>query len=200
MTMQDDRGDVFDSIVFAEKEAGCWVPGSDFFRRSKNLDAPRDNEAAQRIVHVAISYAADGTVTAYRDGKMLGSPYKSEGPAEFAAGKSEVLFGLRHGTSAGGNKVLQGRIYRARLYDRALSADEVAASSKLESSVVTEGNVIASLSREQQAQLTDLRAQLDAAQRKLSELQENERATGPEAAWKSYAQSLFNLKEFIYLR
>ena len=89
---------------------------------------------------------------------------------------------------------------RARSSQLCTKSVLVAASSKLESSVVTEGDVIASLSHEQQAQLTDLRAKLDAAQRKLSELQENERATGPEAAWKSYAQSLFNLKEFIYLR
>jgi hypothetical protein len=200
MTLQDDRGVVFDSIVFAEKEAGCWVPGSNNFRRSRNLDAPADKEAASRMVHVAMVYEADGTVTAYRDGRMLGQPYRSEGPAKFEAGHSEVLFGLRHGTSPGGNRLLQGRIYRARLHDRALSAEQVAAGSQLESSFVTEGDVIASLSPERQEALVQLRAQREAAQKGLQGLREIDRGGGPGAVWKSFAQSLFNLKEFIYLR
>ena len=43
----------------------------------------------------------------------------------FAAGQAQVVFGLRHGPAAPG-KMLQGVIERAKLYDRALSADEVA--------------------------------------------------------------------------
>jgi hypothetical protein len=200
MTLQDDHGEIFDSIVFAEKENACWVPGSNNFRRSRNLDAPREQDATSRIVHVAVVYAANGTVTAYRDGKPLGSPYQSEGPAKFESGKSEVLFGLRHGTSASGNRVLKGRIYRARLYDRALSAEEVALTSRIESSVITEGDVIASLSAGDRDKIAQLQAQSDEARKHLQQLREVERGTGPDFAWKSFAQSLFNLKEFIYLR
>jgi hypothetical protein len=199
MTLQDDHGVVFDSIVFAEKEAGCWVPGSNNFRRSKNLDAPPEEEAASRAVHMAVVYEANGNVTAYRDGKMLGRPYHSEGPAQFTAGKSEVLFGLRHGTGAGGNRMLQGRIYRARLYDRALSPGEVAKTCLLESTV-TEDDVIAALSDEARTRLSGLRAQSEDAKKQCDQVREVERGTGPDFAWKSLAQSIFNLKEFIYLR
>src|SRR5207302_1678491 len=45
----------------------------------------------------------------------------------FAARGAQVVFGLRH-SPAGGNKMLFGVIYRAQLYDRALSAEEIAAS------------------------------------------------------------------------
>jgi len=200
MTLQDDRGDVFDSIVFAEKRAGCWVPGSDYFRRSRNLDAPAETEAATRMVHVAIVYESNGKVAAYRDGRRLGAPYQSEGPAKFESGRSEILFGLRHGTSAGGNRVLQGRIYRARLYDRALSAEEIAASSRLEGTVVTEGEVLASLSAAERDRVAGLRARSAEAQKHLQELRDIERGGGPDFGWKCLAQSLFNLKEFIYLR
>lgn len=200
MTVQDDHGVVFDSIVFAEKEPGCWVAGSNNFRRSKLLEAPREQEAAGRVVHVAVVYGADGTVTAYRDGKLHGRPYQSEGPAEFEAGKSEILFGLRHGTGPGGNRMLQGRVYRARLYDRALGAEEIASTSRLESSVITEAEVMGSLSAAGRERAEDLRAQLEAAQARRAQLGEQESASGPEAGWRSLAQSLFNLKEFIYLR
>ena len=160
----------------------------------------REKDAANRMVHVAVVYEANGTVTAYRDGKPLGQPYQSEGPAKFEAGKSEVLFGLRHGTSAGGNRVLQGRIYRARLYDRALSPDEVAATagSKVPSSPrVMSSRACPPMIRRRSRRL---RAQGDEAQKHLQQLREVERGTGPDFAWKSLAQSLFNLKEFIYLR
>lgn len=200
MTLQDDRGEVFDSIVFAEKEKACWVPGSDHFRRSKNLGAPGEQDAAGRVVHVAIVYGADGTVTAYRDGRPLGNPYQSEGPATFESGRSEVLFGLRHGTSAGGNRVLSGRIYRARLYDRALSAGEVAGTWRLEGPVIIAGDVLASLPSAARDRVEQFRARSEEAQGRLQELREIGRGSGPDSAWKGLAQSLFNLKEFIYLR
>src|SRR4029078_2238236 len=121
-------------------------------------------------------------------------------PATFAEGKCEVLFGLRHGTSAGGNRMLQGRIYRARLYDRALSPAEVARTSLLESPAVSEDEVIAALTEEERATLSRLRSQDVEAKKQLEQVREVERGTGPDFAWKSLAQSIFNLKEFIYLR
>ena len=44
------------------------------------------------------------------------------------AADSQVVLGLRH--TGGGNAFLAGEIAEARLYDKALSADEVAASYK----------------------------------------------------------------------
>jgi hypothetical protein len=119
-------GEFFDAIVFGEKEKGRWMAGSDFYKRYQSFGGPTEADAKSRFVHVAITYGADGVVTMYRDGKAYGRPYKTTSFA-FKADKSAILLGLRH-SPEGGNKHLAGVIQRAAVYDRALSADEVAAS------------------------------------------------------------------------
>jgi hypothetical protein len=128
ITLQTLDGGVFDAIVFGEKEPRRWIAGSDLFRRTQAFSQAADEPApGEEFVHLAIAYRADGTIAAYRSGQPYGQPYQSEGPARFAAGKSQIVIGLRH-SPAGGNKFLAGSIERAALYDRALSADEIAAS------------------------------------------------------------------------
>ena len=144
ITVEDSRGGVFDSIVFGEKAAHSWVPGSDNFKRSQLLDGALEQEADKRPVHIAMVYEANGQVTAYRDGVKYGDTYKSVGPAEFKAGDAHVQFGCRHGTG-GGNKFLIGRILRARLYDHALTAQELNISRVLEQSTVSERDVLEAL-------------------------------------------------------
>ncbi len=77
-----------------------------------------------------------------------GQPYKSNGPVSFASGQSQVLFGLRHGTSAGGNRLLTGRIEQAQLYDRALSAEEIAITAG-QFNILTREHLLARLTAEQ---------------------------------------------------
>jgi hypothetical protein len=121
-------GSVFDSLVFGEKEPLRWLAGSDFFRRTKAFDQATDErEAGERFIHVALVYSSDKRIAAYRNGQPYGEPYQADALATFAAGKTQVIFGMRHGPP-GGNKMLAGRIDRAALYDRALSPDEIAAS------------------------------------------------------------------------
>ena len=127
ISVQTRDGGIFDAIVFGEQEAGIWMAGSEFFRRYQSVGGQTENEAVDRAVHVAIIYAADGTIRVYRDGRPYGTPYKSSGPVAFPAGETQVVFGLRH-APAGGNRMLAGTIVRARVYDRALDEAEVAAS------------------------------------------------------------------------
>ncbi len=200
MTVQDASGGVFDSIVFAEKESRCWVPGSNNFKRSQVLAGPEEAEATLRPVHVAVSYAADGTVTAYRDGLPYGKSYKSSGPAEFGAGEAAVQFGCRHG-NGGGNKLLFGQIHRARLYDRALSAGEILLTRQLEQSGTSEREIIAALDPSIRAEVQAKKREIAAVQEKAQTLNEQIAGLGgPEQAWASLALSLFNTKEFIYLK
>src|SRR5262249_26266823 len=48
--VQSLDGSVFDAIVFAEREAGRWLAGSDFFRRTQDFAAPQETEATGRLV------------------------------------------------------------------------------------------------------------------------------------------------------
>lgn len=168
MTVETPDGTAFDSIVFAEKEPRRWVPGSDFFRRTRDLKGPAEEDAAKATVHLAFVYGSDGTITAYRNGVRYGEQYKSSGPAAFEAGKAVVAFGIRH-EPAGGNRMLAGAVVQARLYDRALQADEVAASSK-SSGFVSERDLVARLSPELQGKRDKLQKELAEERQRLAEL------------------------------
>jgi hypothetical protein len=120
------------------------MAGSNFFARTQSFQAKAEDEADMRRVHLAVTYHRDGTITGYRDGIRYGKPYKAE-LVRFAAGQAHVVFGLRHGP-AGGNKMLNGRILQANLYDRALSAEEVAASADSPADYVSTEAILAWLS------------------------------------------------------
>jgi len=144
MSLQTLNGSVFDAIVFGEREPRCWVAGSNHFARTQSFGGAEETSADQQFTHIAIAWHADGTIAAYRDGLPYGEPYQSDGPVKFSLGEAQILFGLRH-TPAGGNRLLAGRIDKARLYDRALSADEVAASAGVTSESISEEQLEATL-------------------------------------------------------
>jgi hypothetical protein len=199
MTVLDGRGGVFDSIVYAERSPQEWLSGSNNHKRTEEFGGPADDEADKRPVHVAITYQGN-KVTGYRDGVRYGESYASKEVSEFGAGDAEVLLGCRHGNPSS-NRLLRGRILRARLYDRALSVQEIARSRHLESSTVTERDVLNALSEAQLAELEQCKAELDQVIGSLNRLTENTEKADPEkAGWESLALSIINLKEFVYLR
>ncbi|MCF7788269.1 MAG: DUF1553 domain-containing protein [Prosthecobacter sp.] len=199
LTVQHKDGGQFDSIVFAEKTPQHWVAGSNFFDRSELFEGSAETEATSRPVHVAVVYQPDGTISGYRDGKPYGRTYRKAPAATFEAESSQVLLGCRHGSPAG-NKGLSARIFRARLYDRALTPEEISQTARIESSNITEADIIATLTAEQRVQLSKLNIKRKEQSKQLDSL----RATASDdpvlQAWTSLAQSLINLKEFIYLQ
>ena len=114
----------FDSLVFGEKTPGKWLPGSNNFRRTEQPDGAVEEAGPAQRVHVAVSYRADGTIEMFRNGKPYGMPYRKQELQVFGANDARVLIGLRH--TGAGNGYFRGRIEEARLYDRALSGQEVA--------------------------------------------------------------------------
>jgi beta-fructofuranosidase len=120
------RGVAFDAIVFGEKQPGKWMAGSDYFARTQDQqDAnPAEHADAGTLIQIAIVYAG-GRISIYRDG----APYASY-PAinvELLKRKDNLaVFGLRH-QGAGSGQTFQGSIEDARIYDRALTADQIKA-------------------------------------------------------------------------
>ena len=199
MTVQDLKGVVFDSIVFAENQPNEWLAGSDFHKRTLDFKGAPEADAAKRPVHVAITYAG-GKTTCYRDGVLYGNGYKVETSANFKAGESQVLLGCRHG-NGGGNKLLHGRILRARLYDRALTVPEIEASRLIESSVITDRDVFDALSETQRTQVRKWQTEAGKLIKQADGLKARLGRVVPETAgWESLALSVMNLKEFIYLK
>jgi hypothetical protein len=127
ITVQSLTGDKFDSIVFAERERFRWMAGSEHHRRSMSLQGPPEDSRGP--IHLAMVYDNNGTVACYRNGKVLGKPYKAKSPVEFKAGKSMVVFGVRI-IGVGASLNFKGGILCAQLFDKALSHQEVVTSFK----------------------------------------------------------------------
>lgn len=200
MTVQTPNGVVFDSIVFAEKTPQRWLAGSNNFQRTQSFaGAPEETEAVSRPVHVAIAYDADGTVRGYRDGQPYGNPYKSNGPQEFKAGNSVVSFGVRH-LPAVGNRLLAGRVLRARLYDRALTSEQIAATSQSASYFVSDAAVLAELSDADRNRVAALRQRVAQLTRRLKASGDVPDPGNDQAVWSDLARAMFTFKEFLYLR
>src|SRR5262249_26041274 len=96
---------VFDAIAFAhrgnfndaeleQRAKQRWVAASEFYLRNGDFQSPKEEETNQPV-QIVLTYKADGTVAAYRNGKPYGRPYKSKTELKtFQAGKAIVLFGL----------------------------------------------------------------------------------------------------------
>ena len=133
LTLERFEGDdVFDGIVFAERVAGQWMAGSNFFLRSvpDNGGAPETVTEPGEVM-VAIVYDEDSSIRIYRDGELYA--VASQGGLEtYPAGVSDVLIGVRHedisggmGTVDGPDPFLAGFVNEARIYQGALSPDAI---------------------------------------------------------------------------
>ena len=174
MSLQALGGSRFDAIVFGEREPRKWMAGSESFKRYQSFQAPPETQAVQGPVHIAITYEADGVITGYRNGLPYGKAYKSNGPQAYAAGKSQVVFGIRHSPS-GGNRMLTGVVSRARLYDRALSSSEVAASAGAKSDYVAVEEILERLDAVQKETRGALIVLVDKLQAELTQLEAQNR-------------------------
>jgi hypothetical protein len=175
ISLQSLDGNLFDAIVFGERDPGRWMPGSDGFRRTRDLAGPAENEAVTKPVHFAITYHADNTITGYRNGVPYGKPYKADHLLTFEAQKSMLLFGLRHGP-VGGNKHLTGTILRAELFDRPLSPQEVAVSAGVATDYVSDDEIVRALDAPTKAKWHALRIAIRDTSAKLAAAPPSERA------------------------
>lgn len=205
ITVQTMDGHTFDSVVFGEMHAGQWLAGSNSFRRTNSLDGQVESEAVNRPVRIALVYEANGMIRCYRDGKPYGKAYRKSGLNSYSGGKAQVVFGLRHGTKPGRGRDLYGRIHEARLYDRALSAKEVAATvTGTLRETVTQEKLLAALSSSQKRQLKTHDEQIEQLQQSADKLAQqmnklNQNTTVQGGGYYGIAHALLNSKEFIYV-
>jgi sucrose-6-phosphate hydrolase SacC (GH32 family) len=124
LTLQ--AGDVFDAIVFGEREPRRWMLGSDRFRRTQADQAANAVESNESPSFVQIAIVTSGEqVLMYRDGELYAT-YAAE-PVDLMSDPGRcVVFGLRHIGAATGTP-FAGLVDDARIYDRALSREEIRA-------------------------------------------------------------------------
>ena len=173
ISLQTTDGHSFDAIVYGEQESSRWMAGSNGFVRTLSFEGTAEEQAGKEFVVIAHVYRADGTITCYRNGQPYGKPIRKEAALKFEAGQSQIVFGLRHGTSAGGNRMLNGLIASARLYDRALSAEEVAIAAGSANTFVTEAEIAAKLPAEERQARAARQSELHELRLKQADLVKN---------------------------
>ncbi len=199
MSIQTPGGGEFDSIVYAERQAGRWMAGSNFFARTEDFGGPRESSAHKTPAHLVLTYDEKGWISAYRNGESYGDRYKSNGPLAFASGQAEVVFGIRHGYGGGG-RILMGRILEARLYDRALTPEEVAAAARKESNFISQRDLLAALTTAERTAWQRTSEEVEKRKAHVARLRELAPKAGSEEVWTDLALAIFNTKEFIYVR
>ncbi|MCE2805883.1 MAG: DUF1588 domain-containing protein, partial [Gemmataceae bacterium] len=157
-----------DSIVLGERKPGHWISGSNQFARTEDFAESEPESTPSRKLHLVMVYGEDGTTRLYRNGQPYGKPFR-KGSASFPKDKSFVLLGLRH-LPAGGNRHLSVRIDKARLYDRALSPEEVATASGEGGFSLPDEALATLVSKADRARLGELRENLGRNKRELESL------------------------------
>jgi len=170
ISIQDPSKGQFDAIVYGEREPGKWAAGSDLFRRTKDLDAPPETSPVDSLLHLAIVYRADNSIAVYRNGRPYAPPYMPTGEAlrTYAAASSEVLLGLRH--AGAGNGFFAGEVEEARVYDRALTSEQVYASYQAGVDNVSPDEVRRTATADERAAMDRAQADAGGFTRRLAEL------------------------------
>jgi len=205
MTVQTLDGNVFDSIVFGELSPRRWLSGSDFHRRTEPFGTQDEDLALQEPVRLIYTYQKDGTIHAYRNGKPLGKPIRKDPPVTYQVGKAQIVFGLRHGTNPGDGRSLTGRIFEARLYDRALTEEEVlAANTGRMIHLIRDNEILAALPQNTRTQVLALDQTIAAASQSADGLtaklraQQQSLSNSPKGLAR-LTHALLNSKELIYV-
>ena len=196
ISLQTPNGVLFDSIVYAEKQPYIWMSGSNSFRRTENFTlAPQEKQADKVFVHLVITYSKEGKITGYRNGKPYGKPYQKS-TFHFKRNVSVISFGVRH-LPASPQRLLNGEIKLATLFDRELSSDEIKALFDPVSHI-TPQEITKSFSAEEKVLFDKLSAQKVEIMNEIQGFERQRITDKPKL--QDLALALFNMKEFIYLR
>ena len=115
-------GPEFDGIIFAERAPRRWMAGSHGFQRTGENPESFPEETADKNTQVQMAIVYKGNqVSIYRDGKGYAS-YKTKNIDILGRKHNVVVFGLRH---IGGDGSIAGWIDDARIYDKALTVDQI---------------------------------------------------------------------------
>lgn len=188
-------GHTFDSIVFAEKDQGQWLAGSEYFRRTQGVGGSPEITANGEPVWITITYRKDGQIEIYRNAAPYGKPYRKGPLPLFKKGQAQVIVGNRHGEPAV-SRLLHGWINEARVFDRALSPDEVGRSIGMKVPPSRE-EIRKNLTLAQRAALEKAESRLVDLRARQKELA---RVAPPSSPFVDLVHALFNSKEFIYVR
>ena len=127
LTLDEVSTDQFCAIVWAERKDRQWMPGSSHFRRTDDFPKAVTEKDTGEMMNIVITYELVGNlyeITGYRNGESLGS-FKKGDKRTWEAGDAEAIWGKRHVNGLAGPGELNAHIEESRIYNVALTADEV---------------------------------------------------------------------------
>lgn len=124
LTVEDGLGN-FDGIVFGEISPKRWMAGSTNFARTQKDQSgyPEEEQFQKQVIRMAIVYEAD-SIRIFRNDTMI-SAYQVVGIQSYPSDQMRVLFGRRHLDAADPLNTFEGVIREARVYDFALTANQI---------------------------------------------------------------------------
>ena len=127
LTLDKETVDQFCAIVWAERVDKQWMPGSSHFRRTADFPDAVTEKPTGDMVYLAFTYKdvkKQYEITGYRNGKSLGSFVKGD-LRTWPAGDAEAIWGKRHVNGLAGPGELNAHIEESRIYNVALTEEEV---------------------------------------------------------------------------
>lgn len=128
LTLDKLTADQFCAIVWAERVDRQWMPGSSHFRRTADFPQAVTEKDTGEMLNIVITYKDvndNYEITGYRNGESLGSFKSDTGLRTWPAGDAEAIWGKRHVNGLSGPGELNAHIEESRIYNIALSADDV---------------------------------------------------------------------------
>jgi hypothetical protein len=157
ISVENGEEGIYDAVAYGWAGTRRWAgPSLPLAKRLAIFHGTEEPATGPNRVHVALVYSNDGKITLYRNGKKDGQSFRSPGLLTFKAGQTRLLFGIRRPVA---NDLFDGVIHQASLYNRALSAAEVAAAAS--DFVSDEEDIIRRLDIAQQARRATLKAQIE---------------------------------------
>ncbi|MXV78969.1 LamG domain-containing protein [Candidatus Poribacteria bacterium] len=127
LTLDKVTVDQFCGIIWAERVDRQWMPGSSHFRRTDDFPRAVTETDSGDLHFIAITYknvSNQYEITGYRNGESMGSFTKGD-LRTWPAGDAEAVWGKRHTNGLTGPGDLNAHIEESRIYNVALTADEI---------------------------------------------------------------------------
>ncbi len=163
MSVEGPKGLILhDGISYGDRQPRKWGSASEFNYRTYVLPTPEEEAGPGELIHVAVAYSIDNRITIYRNGLKYSSyipdPNGTKGLLQtFKSEESTIAFG----------KGLVGEIDEASLYDRSLSAEEIASLFRNGALSVPKDKLLAAMTKDQQQRRLELLSSLSQAEGEL---------------------------------
>ena len=165
------RGAAMDGIQYEAGDGRQWRNASTGRFRNADVQGVPEQASEGQVIHIAITYAADHSIRLYRNGMPYGEAYTPN--LEIKAARLQTYVAGEATVSLSASKDLE--LEEVRIYDRALTVDQVEASYRAGAPNFTPDELLEVMAPGERARATDLRAELRRLRERLDAIPEPEK-------------------------